>query len=34
VRIDLEQVPLEQAPDAWRRQAAGADTKLIISFSG
>jgi NADPH2:quinone reductase len=31
VQIDLERVPLEQAPGAWRRQAAGADTKLVIA---
>jgi len=30
IQIDLEPVALEDAPDAWRRQAAGSDTKLIV----
>ena len=32
VRVDLEQVPLDQGADAWRRQAGGADAKLVIVF--
>jgi NADPH:quinone reductase len=31
VAIDLERVPLEAAADAWRRQTAGADAKLVIT---
>jgi NADPH:quinone reductase-like Zn-dependent oxidoreductase len=31
IRIDLEAVPLEQAPEAWSRQAAGTGgTKLVL----
>jgi NADPH2:quinone reductase len=33
VAIDLERVPLEQGADAWARQAAGADTKLVLTPS-
>jgi NADPH2:quinone reductase len=30
VRVDVEEVPLEQAADAWRRQSEGAGTKLVV----
>jgi NADPH2:quinone reductase len=30
VRVDVEQVPFEEAPDAWRRQSEGAGTKLVV----
>ena len=30
IRIDLERVPLDQAVEAWRRQAGGPDTKLVV----
>jgi NADPH2:quinone reductase len=30
VRIDLERVPLDAAAEAWRRQASGAGTKLVV----
>jgi NADPH2:quinone reductase len=30
IEIDLERVPLERAPEAWQRQAAGTDTKLVV----
>lgn len=32
IRIDLECVPLEQGADAWRRQAAASDTKLVLTI--
>jgi NADPH2:quinone reductase len=32
IAIDVERVPLEQAPTAWARQLAGADTKLVVTF--
>lgn len=31
IRVDLERVPLEQAADAWRRQAAGTAAKLVVT---
>jgi NADPH:quinone reductase len=30
VRVDVDQVPFEEAPDAWRRQSEGAGTKLVV----
>jgi NADPH2:quinone reductase len=30
VRLDVEPVPLAEAADAWRRQAEGAGTKLVL----
>jgi NADPH2:quinone reductase len=30
IEIELEQVPLERAVEAWQRQAAGTDTKLVV----
>jgi NADPH:quinone reductase len=30
VRLDVERVPFEEAPEAWKRQAAGGRTKLVI----
>ena len=30
IQIDLERVPLDQAIEAWQRQAAGPDTKLVV----
>jgi NADPH:quinone reductase len=30
VRLDVERVPFEEAPGAWKRQAAGAGTKLVV----
>ena len=30
IRLDVEQVPLESVADAWRRQAEGAGTKLVV----
>jgi NADPH2:quinone reductase len=30
ITLDLERVPIEQGADAWARQAAGADTKLVL----
>jgi NADPH2:quinone reductase len=30
IRLDVEEVPLEQVPDAWRRQAEGTDHKLVV----
>ncbi|HEX4745902.1 MAG TPA: zinc-binding alcohol dehydrogenase family protein [Gaiellaceae bacterium] len=30
IRLDVERVPLEAVADAWRRQAAGAGTKLVV----
>ena len=30
VRLDIEQVPLADVTDAWRRQAEGAGTKLVV----
>jgi NADPH2:quinone reductase len=30
VQIDLERVPLDGAIEAWQRQAAGPDTKLVV----
>jgi NADPH2:quinone reductase len=30
IRIDLERVPLDSIGEAWRRQAAGADVKLVV----
>ena len=30
IRLEVEQVPLESVPDAWRRQAEGAGTKLVV----
>jgi NADPH2:quinone reductase len=31
VAVELERVPLERIEDAWRRQAAGAATKLVVT---
>jgi NADPH2:quinone reductase len=31
IRLDVERVPLEAVADAWRRQAEGAGTKLVIT---
>ena len=30
IRLDVERVPLEAVADAWRRQAEGAGTKLVV----
>jgi NADPH2:quinone reductase len=30
IRFDVERVPLDLAPDAWRRQAEGAGVKLVV----
>ena len=30
IRVDVEQVSLDDVADAWERQAAGADTKLVV----
>ena len=30
IRLDVERVPLEDVADAWRRQAEGAGTKLVV----
>jgi NADPH:quinone reductase len=30
VRLDIEQMPFENAPTAWERQAAGGRTKLVV----
>jgi len=30
VSVDVERVPLERAAEAWRRQAAGPDVKLVV----
>ena len=30
VRVDVEQVPLEDVTDAWRRQSEGAGVKLVV----
>jgi NADPH2:quinone reductase len=30
IQIELERVPLDRAVEAWQRQAAGADTKLVV----
>lgn len=30
IRLDVERVPLEEVADAWRRQAEGAGTKLVV----
>jgi NADPH2:quinone reductase len=30
IRLDIEQVPLDSVADAWRRQADGAGTKLVL----
>jgi NADPH2:quinone reductase len=30
LRVDIEEVPLAQAADAWRRQAEGAGVKLVV----
>ena len=30
IRFDVERVPLDAVADAWRRQAEGAGTKLVI----
>lgn len=30
IRLDVETVPLDAVTDAWRRQAEGAETKLVI----
>jgi hypothetical protein len=30
LRFDVERVPLESVSDAWRRQADGAGTKLVV----
>ena len=30
IRLDVEQVPLDAVADAWRRQAEGAGTKLVV----
>ena len=28
--LDVERVPLDSVADAWRRQAEGAGTKLVV----
>ncbi len=30
IRMDVERVPLDAVADAWRRQAEGAGTKLVV----
>jgi hypothetical protein len=30
IRFDVERVPLDSVADAWRRQAEGAGTKLVV----
>jgi NADPH2:quinone reductase len=30
IRLDVERVPLDEVADAWRRQAEGAGTKLVV----
>ena len=30
IRLDVERVPLADVADAWRRQAEGAGTKLVV----
>jgi NADPH2:quinone reductase len=30
IAVELERLPLEAAPDAWARQAGGADVKLVL----
>jgi hypothetical protein len=30
IRFDVERVPLDSVTDAWRRQAEGAGTKLVV----
>jgi NADPH2:quinone reductase len=30
IRLDVERVPLDDVADAWRRQAEGAGTKLVV----
>ena len=30
IRLDIERVPLDSVADAWRRQAEGAGTKLVV----
>jgi NADPH:quinone reductase len=30
ITLDVERVPLDSVPDAWRRQAEGAGTKLVV----
>jgi NADPH2:quinone reductase len=30
IRLDVERVPLDSVADAWRRQAEGAGTKLVV----
>jgi len=32
--IDVEPIPLDRAVEAWTRQVAGSDTKLVITFAG
>jgi NADPH2:quinone reductase len=32
IRLDVERLPLESGPEAWRRQAEGAGTKLVLVF--
>lgn len=34
IAVDVERVPLGGAVEAWVRQAAGAATKLVITFDG
>jgi len=34
IAIDVEPVPLDRAVEAWARQGAGADTKLVVTFDG
>ena len=30
IRLEVERVPLDAVTDAWRRQAEGAGTKLVV----
>ena len=30
IRLDVERVPLDAVAEAWRRQAEGAGTKLVV----
>jgi hypothetical protein len=30
IQLDVERVPLESVVEAWRRQAEGAGTKLVV----
>ncbi len=34
IRLDVERVPLDSVADAWRRQAEGAGTKLVVVPQG